>query len=217
MLAPKRNASVTHPAITRLEQKTRICGRLHRDWRHNPLLSMHAKQIAAQQIDCIKQLYFPVGLGSHVILWGQAMYIAIQEGRGMRSYQPDLWIGVLGRFTKIVKATFWTFPSILIINFVAQLLFQSYSKNRTLTSLAIASLMVASSMYWGKHCYTSFDPPKSSRNHRKIRDKVNVWPLPNIPEEVVNLSRLLSFFIHIFIWSSIRAGTEGWRTHNTST
>jgi hypothetical protein len=80
--------------------KTRsvVGGRLHRDWRHNPPLSQYAKQIAAHQGDCTKQVASYMidnkfGLGSHVVLWSQAMCNAIEEGYRMRSNQPDwLWL-----------------------------------------------------------------------------------------------------------------------------
>ena len=90
---------VSDPSITTLtQQTTSICKRLHRDWSHNPPLSKYAKQIAAHQADCTKQVVFHTfdntyGLGSHVVLWSQAMCNAIQEGHRMRSYEPDwLWL-----------------------------------------------------------------------------------------------------------------------------
>jgi hypothetical protein len=89
---------VSDPSITRLEQTTGICARLHRDWSHNPPLSKYAKQIASHQADCTKQVLFHTldntfGLGSHVVLWSQAMCNAMQKGYRMRSYEPDwLWL-----------------------------------------------------------------------------------------------------------------------------
>ncbi len=72
------------------------CGRLRRNWLHNPPLSEYAKKIEAHQSNCSLPLathHFDntFGLGSHMVLWGQAMCNSMEAKYRMRSHAPD-WI-----------------------------------------------------------------------------------------------------------------------------
>ena len=72
------------------------CGRLKRNWLHNPPLSDYAKKIEAHQSNCSIPLathHFDntFGLGSHMVLWGQAMCNSMEEKYRMRSHAPN-WI-----------------------------------------------------------------------------------------------------------------------------
>jgi len=74
------------------------CGRLRRNWLHNPPLSDYAKEVESHQSDCSLPLarhYFDntFGMGSHLFLWGQAVCNSIQNGHRMVSVAPDwLWL-----------------------------------------------------------------------------------------------------------------------------
>jgi len=82
-----------------LEHKTATrCGHLRRNWLRNPPLSDFAKQIEAHQSNCSIPLathYFDntFGLGSHIILWGQALCNGMETRYRMRSHEPEwLWL-----------------------------------------------------------------------------------------------------------------------------
>ncbi|KAL3935169.1 MAG: hypothetical protein SGBAC_009257 [Bacillariaceae sp.] len=73
-----------------LQQDTISCGRLRRQWEHNPPQSPLAKEMANHQSDCSKPIathYLDntYGLGSHLILWGQAMCNAMEQGHRLHS------------------------------------------------------------------------------------------------------------------------------------
>ena len=99
--ALKINASqnlVSDPSKTSLKQNTSICGRLKRQWLHNPPLSPYARMIEAHQTNCSLPLathHFDntFGLGAHFVLWGQAICNAMEDGLRMHSFSPDwLWL-----------------------------------------------------------------------------------------------------------------------------
>jgi len=86
-----------------------ICGQLRRNWLHNPPLSKYAKKIEAHQSNCSSTTIGNItlgttatathhfdntfGLGSHLILWGQAMCNGMELGLLMRSQAPEwLWL-----------------------------------------------------------------------------------------------------------------------------
>ncbi|CAJ1932830.1 unnamed protein product [Cylindrotheca closterium] len=87
-----------------LEQETATCGKLRRKWEHNPPESPLAKQMANHQSDCSKPIathYLDntYGLGSHLILWGQAMCNAMEQGYRLHSsikvdseYKQWIWL-----------------------------------------------------------------------------------------------------------------------------
>ena len=85
------------PSITVLEHQSAIrCGRLRRNWLQNPPISNYAKQIEAHQSNCSIPLathHFDntFGLGSHLVLWGQAMCNSMEARHRMRSHAPH-WI-----------------------------------------------------------------------------------------------------------------------------
>ena len=87
------------PSIHILEHQTATtCGRLRRNWLHNPPLSNYAKKIEQHQSNCSMPLathHFDntFGLGSHVILWGQALCNGMETRLRMRSHEPAwLWL-----------------------------------------------------------------------------------------------------------------------------
>lgn len=75
-----------------------VCGELRRQWLDNPPLSKYARMIEEHQTNCSLPLATHTfdntfGLGSHFILWGQAMCSAMETGYRMRSYAPEwLWL-----------------------------------------------------------------------------------------------------------------------------
>lgn len=85
------------PSKTVLEHFNAVdCGRLKRNWVHNPPLSDYAKKIEAHQSNCSMPLathHFDntFGLGSHIVLWGQAMCNGMEAMYRMRSHAPH-WI-----------------------------------------------------------------------------------------------------------------------------
>ena len=74
------------------------CGSLRRNWLRNPPLSDFAKQLEAHQSNCSIPLathHFDntFGLGSHIILWGQALCNGMEAKYRMRSHEPQwLWL-----------------------------------------------------------------------------------------------------------------------------
>ena len=74
------------------------CGHLRRNWLHNPPLSDYAKNIEQHQSNCSIPLathHFDntFGLGSHMILWGQALCNGMETRLRMRSHEPKwLWL-----------------------------------------------------------------------------------------------------------------------------
>ncbi len=87
------------PSKTILEhQSAANCGRLRRNWLWNPPLSAYAKQIEAHQSNCSIPLathHFDntFGLGSHLVLWSQAMCNGMELQYRMRSHAPEwLWL-----------------------------------------------------------------------------------------------------------------------------
>lgn len=87
------------PSHTLLEHQTPVrCGSLRRNWSNNPPLSEYAKKIQAHQSNCslpVARHHFDntFGLGSHLILWGQAMCNGMEESLRMLSYAQDwLWL-----------------------------------------------------------------------------------------------------------------------------
>jgi hypothetical protein len=75
-----------------------MCGRLKRQWLHNPPISDYAKQIDKHQSNCslpVATHHFDntFGLGSHIVLWGQAMCNGMEENYRMQSYAYEwLWL-----------------------------------------------------------------------------------------------------------------------------
>jgi hypothetical protein len=97
----KINASanrVSDPKKTLLEQNTSACGHLRRQWLYNPPLSRFARMIENHQTNCSMPLAThnfdnTFGLGSHLVLWGQAMCNVMQAKIRMRSFAPEwLWL-----------------------------------------------------------------------------------------------------------------------------
>ena len=87
------------PSKNILMHQTAIrCGQLRRNWLRNPPLSSLAKQIDAHQSNCSLPLathHFDntFGLGSHIILWGQALCNGMETRYRMRSHAPKwLWL-----------------------------------------------------------------------------------------------------------------------------
>lgn len=87
------------PSKTILEhQSPAHCGSLKRNWLHNPPLSDFAKQLESHQSNCSIPLathHFDntFGLGSHFILWGQALCNGMEARSRMRSHAPEwLWL-----------------------------------------------------------------------------------------------------------------------------
>ena len=87
------------PSINVLEHKNpTTCGRLKRNWMFNPPLSDYAKIIDQHQSNCSLPLashHFDntFGLGSHIILWGQALCNGMETRLRMRSHAPEwLWL-----------------------------------------------------------------------------------------------------------------------------
>ena len=74
------------------------CGKLRRNWLRNPPLSDFAIQLEAHQSNCAIPLathHFDntYGLGSHIILWGQALCNGMESRYRMRSHAPRwLWL-----------------------------------------------------------------------------------------------------------------------------
>ncbi|KAG7353734.1 hypothetical protein IV203_003089 [Nitzschia inconspicua] len=73
------------------------CGRLRRQWWYNPVLSDYAQAIQRHQSNCTLPLaaHFmdnTFGLGSHLLLWGQAMCNAMENGHRLQSYTSSPWI-----------------------------------------------------------------------------------------------------------------------------
>jgi hypothetical protein len=77
-----------------------VCGRLRRQWMSNPPRSEYAKAIAQHQSNCNMSLathYMDntFGLGSHLVLWGQAMCNAMETNLRMESVtssSPWIWL-----------------------------------------------------------------------------------------------------------------------------
>lgn len=87
------------PSKTILEhQSAARCGFLRRNWLSNPPLSEYARHIDAHQSNCEIPLathHFDntFGLGSHLVLWGQAMCNGMQLNYRLRSHAPKwLWL-----------------------------------------------------------------------------------------------------------------------------
>ena len=86
------------PNKTILEHQIPIkCGKLKRQWLYNPPISEYAKLIDQHQTDCtlpVATHHFDntFGLGSHLILWGQAMCNGIEDRHRMISYSPNEWL-----------------------------------------------------------------------------------------------------------------------------
>lgn len=87
------------PSINLLEHKSpTTCGRLKRNWLFTPALSDYAKIIDQHQSNCSIPLanhHFDntFGLGSHIILWGQALCNGMESRLRMRSHAPEwLWL-----------------------------------------------------------------------------------------------------------------------------
>lgn len=87
------------PSKTILEhQSATRCGLLRRNWLHNPPLSDVAIEIESHQSNCSLPLathHFDntFGLGSHIILWGQALCNGMETQYRMRSHAPKwLWL-----------------------------------------------------------------------------------------------------------------------------
>ena len=87
------------PSKTILEhQSATRCGHLRRNWLHNPPLSDLAIEIESHQSNCSLPLathHFDntFGLGSHIILWGQALCNGMEIRFRMRSQAPEwLWL-----------------------------------------------------------------------------------------------------------------------------
>jgi hypothetical protein len=73
------------------------CGRLRRQWLHNPPRSEYARSIQRHQSNCTLPLathYMDntFGLGSHFLLWGQAMCNAMESGHRIQSYTSSPWL-----------------------------------------------------------------------------------------------------------------------------
>jgi hypothetical protein len=89
---------VSDPTVKILKQETGVCGKLKRQWRHNSPLSRYAKLIAAHQSNCTlrvatNQMDNIYGMGSHLMLWSQAMCNSMQAGFRVRTHQPEwLWM-----------------------------------------------------------------------------------------------------------------------------
>lgn len=79
-------------------QSTTQCGRLKRQWLYNPPLSHYAKLIHKHQSNCSLPLathHFDntFGLGSHLVLWSQAMCNGMEAAYRLQSYAPEwLWL-----------------------------------------------------------------------------------------------------------------------------
>jgi hypothetical protein len=87
------------PSKTILEhQSANRCGHLRRNWLRNPPLSDLAKEIESHQSNCSLPLAThnfdnTFGLGSHIILWGQALCNGMETRYRMRSHEPEwLWL-----------------------------------------------------------------------------------------------------------------------------
>jgi hypothetical protein len=73
------------------------CGKLKRQWLYNPPISEYANIIDQHQTDCslpVATHHFDntFGLGSHLILWGQAMCNGIEDQHRMISFSADEWL-----------------------------------------------------------------------------------------------------------------------------
>jgi hypothetical protein len=88
--------SVPNQTLLRHQTAT-TCGRLRRQWFSNPPRSEYAKVIAQHQSNCSLSLathYMDntFGLGSHLVLWGQAMCNGLETNRRMQSFTSSPWI-----------------------------------------------------------------------------------------------------------------------------
>jgi len=81
-----------------LEQPSKMCGRLGRDWSRVDLKSPLARQMHAHLSNCsLPIMTFHLdnsfGMGSHFALWSQALCNAWEAGYRLRIYNPDwLWL-----------------------------------------------------------------------------------------------------------------------------
>ena len=95
----KKLGSDPNKTIVLAEDPT-VCGQLRRQWLRNPPTSRLAKSFEQHQSNCsfpiaVHTLDNTFGLGSHFLLWGQALCNAIEDGYRMTeqlSHVDDLWI-----------------------------------------------------------------------------------------------------------------------------
>ena len=71
--------------------ESKICGKLRRDWTYNPPLSIYAKTIDNLQSNCSMplkrhKLDNTNGLGSHTLMWGQALCNAYERNFRIKSF-----------------------------------------------------------------------------------------------------------------------------------
>lgn len=97
----KLGSADTNATVLLLEQQhPETCGTLRRQWLYNPPISQYAQSFQLHQQNCSlpmasHYLDNTYGLGSHFILWGQALCNAIEDGYRMDEglLDPtDVWI-----------------------------------------------------------------------------------------------------------------------------